>query len=212
MAGHLAAARASTILDLGDGRVLRRFNSGGNPEREATVMRHAAEHGYPVPQVLEVQADALVLEKIVGATMLKWSLRRPWLIPRQAAGLADLHERLHAIPAPAELPPAGAGDRLLHLDLHPENVLISDAGPVVVDWTNARRGEPALDVALTWVILATSGSALGRLFARLFVQHFDRGEVLAAVPAAAEMRLADPNVTDHERDLVRRFADEHASP
>jgi streptomycin 6-kinase len=209
VAGYVHSGRASDVVDLGDGTVLRRYKDGGNPKREAMVMRHAAEHGYPVPRVLEVRDDALVLERIVGATMLKWSLRRPWLMGRQAAVLADLHHRLHEIPAPPDLPAAGNGDRLLHLDLHPENVLLPSTGPVVIDWTNARRGEPALDVALTWVILATSGGALGRLFARLFLAHFDRDEVDAAVSAAAEMRLADPNVTEHERDLVRRFADEH---
>lgn len=203
----LGAGRASEIFDLGDGRVLRR---GGNPKREAAVMRHAAEHGYPVPHVLEVRDDALVLEKIPGATMLKWSLRRPWTIPRHAGELAELHQRLHEIPAPPGLSAAGPGDRLLHLDLHPENVLLPSAGPVVVDWTNARSGEPALDVAMAWVILATSGGALGRLFCRFFLPHFDRDDVERALPAAAERRLADPNVTEEERAAVRRLRDEHA--
>jgi len=207
---HVAHGRASEVIDLGDGTVLRRFKDGGNPERETMVMRHAEAHGYPVPRVIEVRDDGLVLEKILGGTMLKWALRRPWTIPRQAATLAELHERLHAIPAPPDLPAAGPGkgdgDRLLHLDLHPENVLLARDGPVVIDWTNARRGEPALDVALTWVILATSGGPLGRLFCRLFIPHFDRAEVERAVPAAAELRLADPNVTDEERTAVRRFA------
>jgi aminoglycoside phosphotransferase (APT) family kinase protein len=208
MTTGLAHGRASEVIDLGDGTVLRRFKDGGNPERETMVMRHAAAHGYPVPRVVDVRDDGLVLEKVAGGTMLKWALRRPWTMPRHAATLADLHERLHAIPAPAELPAAGArdGDRLLHLDLHPENVLLTRDGPVVIDWTNARRGEPALDVALTWVILATSGGPLGRLFCRLFVPHFDRAEVERAVPAAAELRLADPNVTEEERAAVRRFA------
>jgi hypothetical protein len=37
----IASGRASEVLDLGDGRVLRRFKAGGNPRREALVMRHA---------------------------------------------------------------------------------------------------------------------------------------------------------------------------
>jgi aminoglycoside phosphotransferase (APT) family kinase protein len=199
----IASGRASEILDLGDGRVLRRFMGGGDPEREALVMRHAAAHDYPVPRVLEVTADALVLERIEGPTMLSDLRRRLWRLPRHAALLAELHRRLHEIAAPPNLPEAGSGERLLHLDLHPDNVLLSPSGPVVIDWTNARRGDPALDVALTWVIAATSGGRQGRLFLRWFLPHFDRDAVLAALPEAAERRIADPHVTDREREAVR---------
>lgn len=201
----IAAGRASEIFDLGDGRVLRRFRAGGDPEREALVMGHARRHGYPAPRVLEVTPNALVLERVVGPTMLEELRQRPWTLRRHASLLARLHERLHEIAAPATLQAAGTGDRLLHLDLHPDNVILSADGPFVIDWTNARRGDPTLDVALTWLIAATSGGPLGRLFLRWFVPHFDRDDLLNALPAAAEQRLADPNVSDRERRAVRRF-------
>ncbi len=124
--------------------------------------------------------------------------------------LAALHARLHEIAAPPGLESVGPGDRLLHLDLHPENVILGPKGPVVVDWTNARRGEPALDVALTWVIGATSGGVVGRVFLRAFLPHFDRDELVRALPAAAAMRIADVNVTAKERELVRRLIDQIA--
>jgi Ser/Thr protein kinase RdoA (MazF antagonist) len=206
--GHgtlIAAGRASQIFDLGDGRVLRRFKAGGNPEREAMVMRHARKHGFPAPAVLEVGDDSLVLEHIAGRTMLEVVLRRPWTLRRNISILAALHDRLHRIAAPPGLPTAADGQALLHLDLHPENVILSPSGPVLVDWTNARRGEPSLDVAMTWVIAATSGGALGRVAMRLFLRHFDRAAVLAALPIAAELRISDPNVTAEERDAVRRL-------
>jgi aminoglycoside phosphotransferase (APT) family kinase protein len=201
----IASGRASEILDLGDGRVLRRFKGHGDPEREALVMRHAAGAGYPAPRVLEVSADALVLERIEGPTMAADLRRRPWRLPRHALLLADLHKQLHVIAAPVGLHAAGDGDRLLHLDLHPDNVLLSPSGPVVIDWTNARRGDPALDVALTWVIAATSGGPLGRLSLRWFLPHFNGDELLRALPEAAGRRLADPNVRDDERRTVRRL-------
>jgi streptomycin 6-kinase len=206
--GHstlIAAGRASEIFDLGDGRVLRRFKTGGSPEREAMVMRHARAHGFPAPDVLEVDSDSLVLERVPGKTMLEVVFRRPWTLGRNIAILAALHERLHRIAAPPGLEAANDGDMLLHLDLHPENVILSPSGAVLVDWTNARRGEPALDVAMTWVIAATSGGALGRVAMRLFLRHFDRAAVLAALPIAAQRRISDPNVTNEERDAVRRL-------
>jgi aminoglycoside phosphotransferase (APT) family kinase protein len=168
-------------------------------------MEHARRNGYPVPAVLDVQEDALVLERVDGPTMLEDLLARPEAHDAHAVLLATLHRDLHRIAAPEQLPAAGPGDWLLHLDLHPENVILSDRGPVVVDWTNARRGQPALDVALTWVILETSGGARGALFAEAFLEPFDRGEIGRALPAAAALRQADANVTDAERRAVERM-------
>ena len=203
----IAAGRASEVFDLGDGRVLRRFKRGGNPEREALVMRHVHHHGFPVPEVLEVTADALVLEKIEGRTMLEEAGARPAALREHAAAIARLHRELHEIEAPESLPAVGDGDRLLHLDLHPANVILSPDGPVVIDWTNARRGEPAFDVAVTWVIAATS-SGLGRTgssFLGHFLSEFDRDELRRALRAAADHRLADANVTHEERRAIRRL-------
>ena len=86
--------------------------------------------------------------------------------------------------------------------------MLAPSGPVVIDWTNARSGEPSLDVALTWVILETSGDgALARAFVARFLAHFDRVEVVDALPAAAEYRLADVNVRDDERAKVKRLVE-----
>jgi aminoglycoside phosphotransferase (APT) family kinase protein len=209
----LARGREADIVAAGDGRVLRRYHGdpGGRPAREAAIMRHVRARGYPVPEVHEQRPDALVLERIDGPTMADDALRRPWRLRRHARTLADLHRRLHAIEPPAGLPSAGDGRALLHLDLHPENVLLAGDGPRVIDWTNARAGPPALDVALTWVILATvrldsaAARAARDLFVRAFLASFDRAAVRQALPAAVERRLADPNLSTPERDDVRRF-------
>jgi len=206
----VASGRASEIFDLGDGRVLRRFRSGGDPEHEALVMRHARDHGYPVPEVHEVLSDGLVLERVEGPTMSAVLRRRPWTLRRETRALARLHDALHAIVAPPALRALGDGDRLLHLDLHPDNVMLSPRGPVVIDWTNAHRGDPMVDVALTWVILATSGGRGGRLLLRFFLPCFERGALVHALPGAADYRLADPNVTDAEREAVRRLVAAYA--
>lgn len=204
----IASGRASEIFDLGGGRALRRFKVGGNPEREALVMRHAHERGYPVPAVYEVGPDSLVLERIEGPTMLEAVFARPAALDEQAHVLARLHHELHRIAAPAGLAALGDGDRLLHLDLHPENVILSPAGAVVVDWTNSRRGAAALDVAQTWVICATSNGAgqLGLEFVEAFLAHFDREGVRRKLPLAVEHRLADRNVLDEERERIRALA------
>lgn len=204
-AAVIGSGRAASVVDLGNGTVLRRTNVPEDLEREAAVMRHALAHGYPVPRVVEVRSEGLVLERVHGRTMLAQIRRRPWRMHEYMRMLAELQRRLHVIDAPPGLPSAGPGANLIHLDFHPENVLLSAAGPVVIDWTNARRGDPALDVAMTWVIGATSAGVLGRVLVRSYLQRQQMGRVRGALPLAAERRLADPNVTDVERARVRRL-------
>ena len=183
--------RASSVTDLGNGTILR---VGGRPEREAAIMELARTHGFPVPQVHEVRPEALVLERIDGPTMGQAITRRPWELLRHVRSLADLHERLHTIPFD--------GRSLIHFDLHPDNVLLSRRGPVVIDWTNAHGGSAAADVAMTWLILETSAGLPGRLIAWLFRRQVGRDVIRRGLADASAFRLADPNVTDAERTRV----------
>ena len=184
--------RASSVTDLGDGTILR---VGGNPAREAAIMEVARTHGFPVPLVHEVRPDALVLERIDGPTMGQALTRRPWEVLLHVRSLADLHERLHAI--------LFDGGSLIHFDLHPDNVLVTAQGPVVIDWTNARGGSAAADVAMTWVILEASAGLPGRLIAWLFRRRVGRDVIRNGLADARAFRLADSNVTDAEKQRVR---------
>lgn len=184
--------RASTITDLGDGTVLR---IGGEPEREARIMAHARAHGYPVPRVHEVRADGLVLERIDGPTMGHHLARRPLLLPRFVRVLADLHSLLHAIPY--------EDATLVHFDLHPENVMLTTDGPIVIDWTNAHAGSADADLAMTWLIATTSAGIPGMIAARLFRAHVGREPIRRGLADATRFRLADPNVTPAEKDRAR---------
>lgn len=62
------------------------------------------------------------------------------------------------------LPGAPPTLALCHGDLHPGNVLMSASGPVIIDWFDAGRGEPAADVARSSLLMGgggrTSGSVL----------------------------------------------------
>jgi aminoglycoside phosphotransferase (APT) family kinase protein len=216
MSGELLArGRAADVFEAGPGRVLRRYREGegGDVAAEAAAMEHARSHGFPVPRVWDAHDRDLVLERIDGPTMMADLARRPWRVGSHGRTLAQLHRRLHAIPAPPGLrAPVGEGDRLLHFDLHPENVLLGPGGPVVIDWSNASRGDPADDVALTWVILTTSeipGPAPFRMLARagrgLLVDAFlsggvDKEAARERLPAIAGYRLAhDPHLQANER-------------
>jgi rifampin ADP-ribosylating transferase len=164
-----------------------------------------------------------MMERIEGVTMLETMRRAPWTIRRQAAVLAGLHEQLHAIPAPEWLVPSPVpGDSILHLDLHPLNVLMSADGPVVIDWPNTRRGAATADVAHTWLVLGSARpesrtdraiATVGRsVFLRRFLRDFPREAVLDAMPAVAVRWLADRNVSEAERQATHRLLRRIAAP
>jgi aminoglycoside phosphotransferase (APT) family kinase protein len=59
-----------------------------------------------------------------------------------------------------ELLPARPGTpRLCHGDLHPSNVLLSEDGPVLVDWFDASRGDRVSDVARSSLTLLSHGAS-----------------------------------------------------
>jgi tRNA A-37 threonylcarbamoyl transferase component Bud32 len=201
----IASGRACDIFEHGDGAVLRRYRDGErcDPEREAAVMRRAHAAGVPIPRVLGVEPDGLVLERIDGPTMLEEIERRPWLFFRYAKKLGQLHRRV-----------LDAG--LVHRDLHPLNVLLSPSGPVVIDWSNAGEGDPDADVAFSQVILATSDAdfprwleRIGRALRRRFVSAYLNGVGFRPGPdllrEAAELRLLDPHLREGELESVRVF-------
>ncbi|GGL92713.1 hypothetical protein GCM10010129_40570 [Streptomyces fumigatiscleroticus] len=70
------------------------------------------------------------------------------------ATLADLLRRPHRIPARVSAEPA---DRVLHLDLHPDNVMLTPGGAVVIDWGNTQEGPPGLDWGRTRMARLGSG-------------------------------------------------------
>src|SRR5919201_4666351 len=98
----IASGRDADIFAYGQDLVLRRSRRGRSMEREAKVMQYVATHGYPAPRVEDVRAGGLelVMQRIEGPTMLDVLSRRPWTVRRNAARLAELHQRLHAIVAP----------------------------------------------------------------------------------------------------------------
>jgi aminoglycoside phosphotransferase (APT) family kinase protein len=247
----LASGRDADVFDLGNGQVLRRNRvASKTSELEAEIMRYVRAQGYPVPGVYEVSGPDMVVDRVDGPTMLKDLAARPWMVWRHARLLARLHRRLHTIAAPDWIPtyashpafaasddgsavPAGASaaspessapDTILHLDLHPDNVILSPRGPVVIDWRNTRRGAGAIDVATTWLIMATSQvpdlglkrqviSLLRQILVYGFVHHAGRAEAARELPLAAHYRLADRNLLPSERPaihaLVRRVSAAH---
>jgi aminoglycoside phosphotransferase (APT) family kinase protein len=218
----IASGRDGDIFEYGPGRVLRKTRDGRSIAHEARIIEYVAEHGYPVPRIDEVRSDgtAIVMERIDGPLMLEAGAKGLAKLPRMLGVLADLHDQLHEIRAPEWLPrlPDG-GDRMLHLDLHPLNVINSPTrGFVVIDWGNAHCGDPLFDVALTYVLLtcpripvprpvelaldAVRRPLVGGVFARRY-----RGRALdARIAEAAELKCFDRNMSPEEVTRMRQLA------
>jgi aminoglycoside phosphotransferase (APT) family kinase protein len=123
----------------------------------------------------------VVMSRVDGDDLFAEISRRPWRFVGYALELGVVHARLHDAVAPpslmtqrelstsriervdldrdlrelalATLTRLPDGDRVLHGDFHPGNVLVTTTGPVVIDWTNAARGDAAADVARTQLML-----------------------------------------------------------
>jgi aminoglycoside phosphotransferase (APT) family kinase protein len=219
----IGAGRSADVYDIGGGRVLRRYRDERDSravDLEAQVMRHARAFGAPVPEVFEVSGSDIVMERAAGPTMLEVLGRRPWTLRRQARLLARMHDLVHRVPAlPGLRSPCGDEDQashvLLHRDLHPQNVLLTSAGPVIIDWEGAASGPAVYDVAMTWAIVGFSqvpGGGLEAAVTRGLQSLFTRLFVRAAGPVdqtsratAVRHRLADPHVLPGERARLERL-------
>lgn len=166
-------------------------------------MRTALAGGVPVPRVLEVHADALVLERIDGPTMLEEIEQRPWRFAALGRELGRIHRRV-------------LQSGVVHRDFHPLNIIRGAAGPVVIDWSNAGEGDPLADIAFSQVILATSDAdfprwleSIARAVRRRFVAAYLAGVGERPSPVlvveAAEQRLRDPHLRERERQSVRKL-------
>jgi aminoglycoside phosphotransferase (APT) family kinase protein len=201
----------------------------------------------------------IIMERVDGPDLLTQINARPWTIFQAGSLLGDVHARLHSVTASErlpmlkptlaarigsrpEIPPELArfaidslndlpeGDRICHFDYHPANVLISSAGPVVIDWTNVKRGDHHADVARSVLILRLGepppgsvsavmkvlirfarGILLGRyLSAYHRREHLDRSLVDRWIPVCAVDRLLDG--IPEEVPAIHRLLRESGAP
>jgi aminoglycoside phosphotransferase (APT) family kinase protein len=126
------------------------------------------------------ERPGVVFERLEGPSMLALFAQEPNLLASLARQLAELQAAFHARtaqhlptqtehlvrrinlgPLPARhKPPVLArlraledGQALCHGDLHPGNVVMTSAGPRIIDWFDATSGNPAGDLARTCLLL-----------------------------------------------------------
>jgi len=127
------------------------------------------------------ERTGIIYERMNGSSLLKLAATKPWMVIRFAKLLAEVHTEIHKnevndLPSqktslinviqhldcltPEQigivlklLDKLPEGNTLCHFDFHPDQVLMTDTGPVVIDWATAQQGHPLGDVARTCVIL-----------------------------------------------------------
>lgn len=197
----------------------------------------------------------IVLEQIRGASMWDQMLARPDDIPRLAGTLAELQSQINNTPVPAglprlvdrlgdniskapllsaserehalselnSLPPAHA---LCHFDVHPNNVLMSDREPMVIDWFDAAAGSPAADIVRASVLMRRDAADAHLPCSDPSLVAFLHDQYLAAVARVRDIdpklllswespvlagRLAEPIVKKVRRTICETWQARHAS-
>ena len=146
----------------------------------------------------------IVFEKIDGISMLDACIENPQKAEEYGRTLAILHRRIHEkrIEALPDLLPLlirnvrntgcltidqkqkvvdllerqTEGFQLSHMDFHPDQVLITENGPCVIDWETACRGNPLSDVARTTLILR-----IGEIYRPTRISTQDLGRIRSAL-------------------------------
>ncbi|RRR85691.1 phosphotransferase [Streptomyces sp. RP5T] len=214
----LGSGRSADVFAIDDHWVLRRYRDVGDVTAEAAVMAYLAEHGYPVPRLQGAEGAGhstaprtdLVMQRLHGPSMLQALLEGMITAEEAGAGLAKLLHRLHSVPARVS---TDAAHRILHLDLHPDNVMLTSERPMVIDWRNTEEGPPGLDWGMSALILAqvavgdTAQAALARAVLTSLLTHLGPAIALGntdsgCLTEARKRRAADPSMSESETHLL----------
>jgi len=225
-------------------------------EAQVTGALHRAGLPVPAMHgIVEVKGRlGIAFERVDGPSMLQVMRSKPWRIRQLGRKLAELHAAIHSCEMPelpslkeglersireevdlpretkeavlrhlAQLPD---GNAVCHIDFHPDNVIMSSRGPVVIDWANPRRGDPIADVASCSLLLRLAplpqfmaGQWLINMFrARMHSVYLKRYRQLRPAPrqqiAAWELPLVTSRLSDsirEERGLLLALIEEALS-
>jgi uncharacterized protein (TIGR02172 family) len=200
-----------------------------------------------VGDIVEVEGRyGLELERVDGPSMLEVLMRKPWMVPKYARQLAELQAEMHTRQVP-ELPSQNemlvhkitqaerlpedvrqaalsavnkfpVEDKLCHGDFHPGNILLTRRGPVIIDWIDASRGSPVMDVARSsllfgggripssipraWLVNLFQKPLYNTYLRRYFqLNPLDRQQLDRYIPVAAAARI-DENIYFDETRLL----------
>ena len=163
----------------------------------------------------------IVFDQVSGESFAERMREDPTVVLEYLEILARLQARIHTYPAPqlgslklqlatniaeakhlddsrrrtllsrfTDLPD---GDRLCHGDFHPINVLGQASNPIVIDWPDARHGDPAADVCRSYLLLKLHAGEISDPYLDAYcrIGNIQRGKILDWLPYVAAARLAE---------------------
>jgi hypothetical protein len=185
----LARGGQADIYDMGDGRILRVPRRPQDYERiryEYQVYLSLSGSGIAAPRVYGIEdvggAPSIVMERIIGASMMDRIRGNPFSLGSEARELARMHMEILGANGTSPLMKnkdkarycilaseffteaekellfkllAGLpdGTAFCHGDFHPGNIIYRDGRSFVIDWSAASVGDFVSDVAHTYVLL-----------------------------------------------------------
>jgi len=107
-----------------------------------------------------------------------------------ATGFLDARRKQVLLDGIAEMPD---GDRLCHGDFHPLNILGEPSRPVIIDWLDARRGDPAADVCRSYLLLKLHAGTIAAPYLDAYcgASGLAPQSVLAWLPFVAAAKLGE---------------------
>lgn len=163
----------------------------------------AAACAVPIPETLDRydapagDGSVVLIRRAPGTDAGALEGMTPDRARRRGVACGQVQSALGQVPAPEGLPTVRGADLeartervLLHLDLHPLNILLGDDDQVtaVVDWTNAAAGPATYDRARTASVLTLDPHLvplLGHPVWEAFLQGWTEAAGLDALPADA---------------------------
>ncbi len=93
---------------------------------------------------------------------------------------------------------------LCHFDIHFLNIMYDHNDYYIIDWINAKLGNPVLDIARTYIILKQYAQRLANKYLKAIVKkgNYVMADVETAIPLMAILRLTEHDATDFEAKLL----------
>lgn len=155
---------------INEARIGKAVNEGGVPSPK-------------VYDIVEIDGrKGIIFQRIYGKTLLRLIKEEPWKLGYYAKQMARLQYKIHNYFIPDILPSQKErfamkignslnipgekkirilnyidslqdGNSVCHGDIHLKNIIVSDKGPVAIDWNSGCKGNPLGDVARTCLML-----------------------------------------------------------
>jgi len=166
------------------------------------------------------QRWGLIMDRAEGPPFAATMREKPHSIRGHVAAMADLHRTIHSKALPhltnlkrrlkrnivrasladeeqrrvlAHLAKLPDGDALCHGDFHPFNIMGRPGAALIVDWLDAASGDPAADLARSYVLMHGMSPALAVAYVDAYTSRsaVSRKAVEAWVPVVAAARLSE---------------------